>query len=189
MHATAAAAALRLQLTILLLLSRRFHAAPQPPMVIVSTAAPPLFQAMKPTRTSSETFPTWPPTTPRSSSAAALTSDSESPPACMWRADARARAGAVYVHISPWLPATCWVIAQLVATPDGLKSSEQQILCASDQNKGAKARAALREQRGVSLCSRGKHIGPAKITFFFYLKGYFYVSLFLKLFCYMEKYF
>ncbi len=32
-----------------------------------------LFQVMKPTRTSSETFHTWPPTTPRSSNAAAQT--------------------------------------------------------------------------------------------------------------------
>lgn len=38
-----------------------------------------LFQAMKPTRTSSETFHTWPQTTPRSSNAAVPTSDSEPP--------------------------------------------------------------------------------------------------------------
>lgn len=51
----------------------------------------------------------------------------------------------VYVHILSWLHATCWVRAQLVSTPDGLKSSKQQILCASDQNNGAKVRAALQE--------------------------------------------
>lgn len=51
----------------------------------------------------------------------------------------------VYVHILSWLHATCWVIAQLVSTPDGLKSSKQQILCAPDQYNGAKVRAALQE--------------------------------------------
>lgn len=49
------------------------------------------------------------------------------------------------MHILSWLHATCWVITQLVSTPEGLKSSKQRILCALDQNNGAKVRAALRE--------------------------------------------
>lgn len=84
-------------------------------------------QAMKPTRTSSETFHTWPQTTPRSSNAAAPTSGSNlppqpppppPPPACVQQTPAHVQLVSVCTFLS-WLPATCWVIAQLVLTPDG----------------------------------------------------------------------
>lgn len=79
-------------------------------------------QAMKPTRTSSETFHTWPQTTPRSSNAAAPTSGSNlpppQPPACVQQMPAHVQGVSLCTFLS-WLPATCWVIAQLVLTPDG----------------------------------------------------------------------
>lgn len=88
---------------------------------------PPRFclQAMKPTRTSSETFHTWPQTTPRSSNAAAPTSGSNLPPpppsACVQQMPAHVQ-GVSMCTFSSWLPATCWVIAQLALTPDGRRA-------------------------------------------------------------------
>lgn len=113
-------------------------------------------QAMKPTRTSSETFHTWPQTTPRSSNAAAPTSGSNlpppppPPPACVQQMPAHVHGG-VYVHI--FVLATCHMLGHGSAGVDSRwsKSSKQRILCASDQSNGAEARAALREQREVSF--------------------------------------
>lgn len=84
-------------------------------------------QAMKPTRTSSETFHTWPQTTPRSSNAAAPTSGSNlpppppPPPACVQQMPAHVQGVSTCTFLS-WLPATCWVMAQLVSTPDGRRA-------------------------------------------------------------------
>ncbi len=85
-----------------------------------------LFQVMKPTRTSSETFHTWPQTTPRSLNAAAQTLNLNQPP--LYNATFHTHIHAENTQVSnsqacrhphsPWLPATCSVIAQLVLTSE-----------------------------------------------------------------------
>lgn len=97
-------------------------------------------QAMKPTRTSSETFHTWPQTTPRSSNAAAPTSGSnQPPPACVQQMPAHVQGVPMCTF---FVLASCHMLGQSSAGVDSrwLKSSKQRIL---HQNNGTKARAAF----------------------------------------------
>lgn len=123
------------------------------------------FQVMKPTRTSSETFPTWPQTTLRSSSAAALTPKLNRlffPLAVRFCAVTKhtrfQRAG--MLSFLPWLPAMCSVIAQLVLTSEGTNSSIQRILCASTSEQNNCCQVGAVEQlyeSSMRCCSVYSH--------------------------------
>lgn len=155
-----------------------------------------LFQVMKPTRTFSETFPTWPRTTRRSSNAAVLTrSLNQLPlhlliPQCSttyFQAHIeKIHLSGMQMHslsLSRWLPATCSVTAQLVLTSEGTNGTVNS-LCehvrAEQSCPSGNTATALWDQREVSV-AEGSTITLPKV---FLLKPvnqffYFFFSFFL----------
>lgn len=116
-------------------------------------------QVTTPTTTSSETFHTWPQTTPRSSNAAAQTPKLNQPPHLLFFTSLYSnhvfgkktrkktcKYADTSAHMFPWLPATCSVIAQLVLTSEGDERAEQWSLCASTSAQNNCARVGTLEQ-------------------------------------------